>query len=162
MKKWVIVLAALLLSGCASEPVFETVDDLYTPLPVAAAKEIDIQLPENAALAVMENEETGTLYFCDGFTVAVQTMESGDLEKTLRTVTGYGQEALTLLQTTQGKYDRWECVWSSAGEGTDQVGRLCLLDDGSWHYVLTFMADASSAGTLTDDWQAIVDSFAVY
>lgn len=162
MKKLMIVLVALFLTGCSAEPVFETLGDVHGIISTVAANEITIVLPENAALGVMENEETGKLYFCDGYTVTVQTLEAGDLNRTLQSVTGYERDALTLMQTQKGNCTQYECVWTSAGEGTEQVGRLCILDDGAWHYVVTCMADAGKAGALTDQWQCIMDSITLH
>lgn len=162
MKKIMIVLAALLLTGCKAEPVFETLGDVHGIVSVAAASEVAIVLPENAALGVMENEEADKLYFCDGYTVTVQTLEAGDLNKTLQAVTGYTREELTLMQTQKGNCNQYECVWTSAGEGTEQVGRLCLLDDGVWHYAVVCMSDAGKAGSFADQWQCIMDSITLH
>ena len=39
------------------------------------------------------------------------------------------------------------------------MGRAAILDDGSYHYVLTCMTDASNAHALQESWQTLFDSF---
>jgi hypothetical protein len=109
--------------------------------------QITVELPEEAVVPVSESE-LGKLYQCDGYEIAVQTLQSGDMDATLRTVTGYSREALTLMQTGAGDVDRWEVVWSCMGETGDRVGRACVLDDGNYHYVLSVLADADRAAEL--------------
>lgn len=151
------LLVALCLCGCGAQQTLETVtDEIVTPV-VATAQQVQLSLPEGAMLEVAESEDTGKLYLCENYTVAVQTLESGDLDRTLRTVTGYGKEELTLLQLRQGEFDRYECAWASAGE-EQQVGRTLILDDGSYHYTVTVMAPAALAGELSEDWQGLMAS----
>lgn len=152
-------LAALLLTGCGVQDTFETVSDVAVQSVSTAARQVLLTLPEEAAVCVFEDAQTGSLYLCDGYSISLQTLQGGDLDRTLRTVTGYGREQLTLMQTAQPDAKRYECVWSAAGEGEDQVGRAVILDDGSYHYVLSAMAGESSAGDLTETWQEIFRSF---
>lgn len=159
MKKcWVILLMALLLSGCAAQETFETLSDDYDISAMAQMQQLQLTLPEDAAVTTMENDETGKIYLCDGYSVAVQTMQAGDLNKTLRQVTGFSKEQLTVMQTRKDGITRYECVWSAAGEGGDQVCRAAILDDGSYHYAVTVMAEQAAAGQQTKTWQSILDS----
>lgn len=142
MKKCICFLLILVsFTGCASEPTFETVADEWVQSVAAPMGQITVELPEEAVVPVSESE-LGKLYQCDGYEIAVQTRQSGDLDATLRTVTGYSREALTLMQTGAGDVDRWELVWSCMGETGDRIGRACVLDDGNYHYVLSVLADA--------------------
>ncbi len=160
-KIWIWIVAALLLCGCGNQVTFETVsDDIWEPVS-AQIQQIQIKLPEDAALSVLESPDTGKLYLCDGYTVTLQTMEAGDLSSTLRQTTGFSKEQLPLIKLTDKEVDRYESAWSSAGEGEEQVGRVAVLDDGHYHYVLTVMAGASQAGQYTQIWQEIFDSFSV-
>lgn len=157
-KMWIFVMAAVLaLAGCADQEVFEQVQDVYAPQSQNPAQ-VMVTLPDDAAAPAMGSEENGELYFCDGYTLTVQTLAGGDLDRTLQAMTGFRSDGLTVLETTVSGLDRYECVWSSAGEGGDQVGRLLLLDDGAYHYVVTVMADAEAAGDLRDTWDAIFGS----
>lgn len=163
MKKWLILLGAiaLLLTGCGAQETFETVADVYVQGQTAERQQVLLNLSEDAAAAVMQSETGGTLYFCDGYTVTVQTMVSGDLDRTLRETTGFRREPLRPVETTAGEVMRYDCVWISAGETGDQVGRAVVLDDGNYHYVVTVMADAAEAGALAEEWQQLLDSFRI-
>lgn len=159
MKKYLIGIAlALLLTGCSAQQTFETLSDVYDAPVMAPAGQLELKLPEEAAAASMENPDAGKLYLCDGYTLTVQTLDAGDLNETLRQLTGYGKEQLTVMETKQDGFSRFETVWSAAGEGGDQIGRAVILDDGYYHYAVTVMADAQTAGDLTSVWQSVLDS----
>ena len=150
---------ALLLCGCGAAETFETVEDEYLQPAMAPMQQVVVLLPEDISMAVMENDQTGTLYLCDGYTVTLQTLPGGNLEQTLRETTGFSREQLGAIQTQQEGITRTQCVWTAAGEEEEQVGRLTVLDDGNYHYVLACMTDASRAESLHDVWQELFDSF---
>lgn len=157
-----IILAAgfvLLLAGCSAQPTFETVSDEYVQPVSVQLQQMTLALPDDAAALTVQSDEGGNLYFCDGYTITVQVMDSGDLDKTLRQTTGFGKDALQLMETESGAVKRYECVWVAAGEGEEQVGRAAVLDDGVSHYVLTCMAGASDAETVQPAWQELFSSF---
>lgn len=159
MKKYaLIMLVCLLCVGCAAKETFESVDDAYDLQAVAVQKEVTFKLPEDAALHTVRSDY-GQLYFCDGYEITIQTMEAGDLNMTLRELTGFGADDLTVIETGKTGQIRYECVWSAAGEGGDMVGRAAILDDGSYHYCMTVMAPEAEAARLRDTWKALFDSF---
>ena len=159
MKKcWMFLVLALILSGCGVRQTFETVSDDYVQSVSATMQQIYLQLPEEASVTTIANKETGILYLCDGYTVTTQTMEGGDMGKTVKAATGFTSDSLQLLQTNAGEIDRYECIWVAAGENGSQVCRACILDDGNYHYMVTIMADSMDAGRLSDQWQAIIKS----
>ena len=160
MKKlWIIVAFALLMCGCAAQ-TFETVDDVYAQQPEIAPQKISFQIPEDAAAQVMENDN-GRLYFCDGYDIMVETLSAGDLNKTIETLTGYAADALTIMETSVSGIERYECVWTAAGEAGDQVGRAVILDDGNFHYALSVMAAAQEAGSLQECWEELMRTFQI-
>lgn len=162
MKKcWFLLVITLFLWGCSAQETFETVSDVQDISAMAQMQQISITLPKDAAAASMENPNAGKLYLCDGYTLTVQTLDAGDLDKTLQQLTGYKREQLTVMETKQANAKRYESAWSAAGEGGDQVGRVVILDDGNYHYAVTVMADASGAGELTEVWQEILGSVAL-
>ena len=110
-------------------------------------------------IQALVSEGTGELYICEDFTALVQVFASGDLDATVRAVTGYGKDRLELLgwKTAQGQ--RWECAWASAGENGDLIARTLILDDGNYHYTLTLQADAEKGGELALDWSEIFQTF---
>lgn len=160
MKKTVFLLAlVLLLSGCG-EKSYETVSDVYVQPPETAAQ-VTLSLPEDAERVTLTNAASGTAYLCDGYCVTVSTYAGGDLDATLQTATGFARSQLPVMEWQDGDNRRYECVWAAAGEGEDQICRAVVLDDGSYHYVLTVMADAQDAGQLSATWQRILESFRI-
>ena len=158
MKKlWILPLLILVLSGCSAQETLEIVSDIYA-VPVSAnASRLELTLPEEAAQPVMESD-SGSLYLCEDYAVTVQTMEAGDVAHTLQSVTGFDREDLTVMQTERDGVKRYECAWTAVGEGTDQICRTVILDNGCSHYAVTVMADYAQAARLTDVWNHILDS----
>lgn len=154
-----MILALVLLTGCQQPKDFETMSDSFAQPDVPQPKEVFLNLPEDAAKAVLEDPGAGTLYLCDDYSVAVQTLPAGNLDATLREVTGYGREKIQLWEKKEGDNSRYVCVWTAAGEGGDQMGKTTILDDGDYHYVLSLMTAAENAGELTETWQQLMDSF---
>ena len=159
MKKlYCVLLLALLLSGCAGEKTLETVMDVYDTQVMAQMKQVLITLPPDAATETLDNGENERIYLCDGYTITVQTLPGGDMEKTFRELTGFSKEQLTVIQRQDTDWKRYDCVWSAAGEGEDLVARGTVLDDGSFHYAVTVSAPFSVAGDLAQTWQNILSS----
>lgn len=157
-KRLAIAIVALLLSGCGREKVFETVEDEWVEPVSAEIRQIYVTLPPEAASPVLE-DENGAVYVCDTYEVYQQILPSGDISATVRAVSGYGPEELTILKTDQGDAKRYDFVWASASDSGDRVGKGCILDDGSYHYVLTVLGDAASTEENQEVWQEIFDSF---
>lgn len=159
MKKWVLIaLAALILTGCGTEETFETIsDDLIEPA-VAELREVYVSLPPEAAAPVLESDGDWVC-ICGDYEIYQQTLSAGDLSATVRTVSGYALEDITVLETVQGDCKRYDLVWASAGETGDRVGKACILDDGNYHYVLSVLGDADTAQEHKTVWQGMFDSF---
>lgn len=158
MKIFLILgLLAAILCGCVS-PDLETVSDEYVTQPPAEIKTICLELPEEAAEAVMEGSGGAKLYLCDGYELRLQTLDVQSLDEALRAVTGYGADRLTVMKTRDGDFDRYDCVWCTAGEAGEQVGRTAVFSDGSYFYCVSALADSSDAYELSAVWQEILDS----
>lgn len=162
MKKslWFILVIALLLTGCASVPTFETLGNAYAPEDVPEPCAYTLKLPDNAAMATIQGD-TGRIYFCDGYEILVETLSAGNLDGTVRTLSGFGVKDLTVMETKTQGYSCYECAWTSAGEGGFQTARTKILDDGVWHYCLTVFAPAENVSNLQGQWQSLFDSFAL-
>ncbi len=158
MKKWWALLLALMLCGCSATD-YETMADEYTPLPPGQQAQMVLSFTGEQEVSAMESGERESIYFCDGFTLTKQTLEAGDLNRTLQTVTGYSREKLSLLTQSQDGCRRYDFVWSCAGEGGDQICRGSILDDGRYHYVVTTMAPEESAAKLRNTWNELFSSF---
>ena len=161
MKKlFILFIAALLLTGCAAVPTFEPVTDVYGVDAPAEPRNISVQLPKNAAAQVISGE-SGTIYLCDGYDVIRQVLPSGDLSQTLRTLTGYERDKLSVIETSAKNLNRYSCVWTAAGESGDIIARAEILDDGQYHYCLTVMTDADHVGKHQAAWQEIFSSYSL-
>ena len=154
---WMVLLLAALLAGCGS-PDYEGVSDVYAEQPIPTAAQLLVSVPPDAKVLTMEDGQTGSIWLCDGYTVAVQTLNAGNLDATLREVTGYSRTQLSVMELESDGLKRYECAWISAGEGGDQVARTVVLDDGSYHYCLTLLTNAELAGQLHETWQQIIGS----
>lgn len=148
MKKCILfLLFSVFLTGCGNEATFETVADEWIQSAAAPVRQVLVTLPAEAAVPVSESEN-GQLYQCDGYEIALQTLESGNLDATLRAVTGHSREDLTVMETEPDNLRRYDLVWSCLGEEGEQVGRACILDDGNYHYVLSVLWEADRAAEL--------------
>ena len=152
-----LLLMAALLTGCAEEEVFETVGDQQILSVMAQPREITLTLPEDTVLPAMETDD-GILYMCREFDVMVQTMDSGDLEATIRAVSGFSREDLTVIETFNGEQDCYEFTWTAAGETEEQVCRCMILDDGNYHYVVTAMVDAELVREYQEIWNGMFET----
>lgn len=155
-----LLFVALLLSGCGATETFETVADVPVAGTPADHRAVSLALPDGASTPVSDSEY-GMLYLCDGYEITVQTMDGGDLERTIRAVSGYDRDDLTVMQTQTQGFERYDFVWAAAGEDAQQIARAAVIDDGFYHYVLTAQADASDASNLRSTWNGIFASFAL-
>ena len=159
MRKLLLFVAlTLLLAGCGASETFETVADEMLQEVAVQAREIRGELPEDSVLPAMEAEK-GKIYLCGDYDVAAQILPSGDLEATVRSISGYGIEELTGIQTASGELDQYEFVWTTAGEMGQNIGRATILDDGNYHYVLSATIDAGLIGEYQEVWNGIFESF---
>lgn len=158
MKKVCILVGlVLLLMGCAAKPV-ETVSDIYVDELPAMAQQILIDLPEEAAQPVMERGDSEKLYLCGNYELRVQTLRSGDLNGILEEVTGYSKDRLTVIETADGPYRRYDCSWCSVGAEGELVARTAIIDDGDYCYCVTALADSGEANGLKQQWQQVFSS----
>lgn len=159
LKKWFLLLLMMgMLTGCAS-PTFETLGDIpHQQVAAPTPRKVVLTLPEEAQQAVW-SQNGDTMYLCDDYTIHLQTLNAGDLQGSIRQISGFDREKLTVMESVCGDHDRYEWVWTAPGEGGDAVFRCVLLSDGDFHYALTVSADATEAGGLTDQWNALLGSF---
>ena len=156
MKRWLWMMAlAVLLCGCKAEETLETVSDEWMVPAMAQPREISVRLPENTVLPVME-QDGSKLYMGQDYEIMVETLVSGDLNDTIRTISGFEKEQLTILETNQADTDRYDFVWTTAGERGERLGRAVILDDGNYHYCMTALRDAEESTVV---WQDVFSSF---
>jgi len=158
MKIVMLMLMAALLTGCGKTEVYETVQDEMAQSVSAQPREIVFDLAQEPVMPAMESD-SGTLYLCGDFDVVVHTCQSGDLNSTVREVSGFLPEELTVIQTENAEVDRYEFVWTSATDLGQQIGRAAVLDDGNYHYILSATVDAELIEEYQEIWNGIFESF---
>lgn len=159
MKKcWIIPVIALLLSGCRAKPTFETIPDVCAEVVAQPAQQILVDLPQEAQVPALRSEEGSTLYFCEDYTVMAYTLPAGNMDENLRTTTGYGKEDLRIMQSYAPEGECFVCAWTAAGEGEMLVGNAKIIDDGSYHYVVTVLSPESRSGAAGTQIRAVLDS----
>lgn len=159
MKKcFSLLLMMLLLTGCGAEETFETIsDEILLPV-MARPGNISVQLPGETALPVIENDN-GRVYVCNDYEIVLQTLEAGDLEETMKTMSGHSRENLTVMETFFDGISRYEFVWASAGETGEQTGRGVILDDGNYHYCMSVLRSADCMEKSQVNWDQVFSSF---
>ena len=158
MKRWIwMLLLAAILCGCKAEETLETVSDEWIVPAMAQPREISVRLPENTVLPVME-QDGSKLYMGQDYEILLETLGSGDLNATICTISGFAKEQLTVLETRQADADRYDFVWTAAGERGERLGRAVILDDGNYHYCMTVLRDAEESIIV---WQDVFSSFAL-
>ena len=158
MKRWLCcLLPVLLLCGCGAEETLETVADEWMVPAMAQPREVALRLPEDLAMPVLE-EADRRMYLGEDYEIMVETMESGSLDAALRSLTGYTGERLTVIRTRQNDADRYDFVWTAAGEQGERLGRGVILDDGDYHYCLSVLRDADEKIVV---WQDVFSSFSL-
>lgn len=152
-----VTLLFILLSGCAAQETFETISDVISSEGSAQMLRMSLSLPQDAAAPTVESDDA-RLYQCGTYSICIETLSGGDIEKTIEQITGYASDELTVMQTQRDGFDCYEFVWVSAGENGDQVGRALVLDDGNYHYAVSTLTDADHAQEHKNAWDAMFQS----
>ena len=160
MKKCIILvlITILILSGCGAQETMETISDEQAAPVMAQMREISLVLPEEAASPTVESDSE-RLYLCEDYEITVQILDGGNLDETVKTLSGYDRDVLTVLTTRKDNLDRHEFVWACAGEEGELVGRAMVLDDGSYHYCVAILGDAQQAMENKVLWDDMFQSF---
>lgn len=160
MKKlgMMLLIAAMLLCGCVAQPVYEGLDGINLDADAPVMKNIHIDVPKDASIQTVRGDDR-RIYFCEGYEIMVETLSGGDLDKSLRSLTGFAKEDLTVVSTRLDGLTAYSCAWTSVGENGEQIGRLTIYDDGAYHYCVSVTAPAEKALKLQPVFRALFDSF---
>jgi hypothetical protein len=159
MRKMIVILiSVLMLAGCGSTQTLETIADEPVLAVSAEQREVKVELPDDAAVMTMSCDNK-TIYLCGGYEICFEVLDAVDLDRTIKQVTGFHEEYLTVLKTGYEGFSKHEMVWSSAGETGDYLGRAVVLDDGDHHYVLSALAPADMVQNLEGQWEEMFASF---
>ena len=154
--KILLILMMLLMCGCATQETFETIADEPVRTVMSQPREVSVRLPDNAVAPVLEGESE-QVYMSEDYEIVIETLSSGDLDATIRSICGYGRDQLTIMETQWDDVTRYEFVWASAGETGDRLGRAVVLDDGEYHYCMSVLRDAEAVTQVV--WRDVFASF---
>ena len=158
MKRIILLLiVSVMLTGCGAVSDLEVVQDEIVGESIPVYYDLKIALPEEASSPTLVADD-GALYICDDFNIAVQKLPVSGIEKAVETITGLDHDRLTIIKTSKDGLPCYRFAWTVAGEATAQSCIAMLLDDGMYYHAVTIMADASLAGGLQPQWNAIFDS----
>ena len=161
MKKGIwLLLIALLLTGCGTSEVMETVSDEHVQEVLAPVREILVELPDEAAVPAVEGD-SGQIYLCRDYEITLQTLDGGDLNATIESLSGYERDKLTVISSEARGIKRYDFVWFTAGERGDRLGRAVILDDGNYHYTMTVLRDADTTENSQVVWRTVFESFSL-
>ena len=159
MKIMILLMTVLgLLSGCSAAETYELVTDEPVQQVSAQPREMHFFLAEETAMPAMETD-SGKLYLCGEYDVMSQIFDGGDLERTIRQVSGFSPNDLTVIQTESENVKKTEFVWTSAAEEGHRICRATILDDGNYHYVLSATVPAEKIEEYQEIWNGIFETF---
>ncbi len=147
-----------MLSGCGEVQTFETIQDACAP-GQPSEKKVFLSLPQEAVREAMAKDESEAVYLCQNYEIFLNTEYSGDLDRTVRAMTGMNPEALTIMHTGPEQERRYDFVWTTTGEDAVMVGRGAILDDGEQHHCLSVLAPEQAAADLQTSWDSLFRSF---
>ena len=162
MKKVLVgVLAALMLSGCGAEPVYETIGDVWEQTePAVNPGRMEVPLPEGAEMEVMDGNGDGA-YRVGDWELWTKVLDGGDLNKTLQTLSGMDASALTVIDRELQGYDCHETTWTVTSEDGAHVVRAGILDDGNYHYCLCVSVPEEDAGEAGEVFSQVFQSVTI-
>lgn len=162
MKKIALFLLIMcLMTGCGAAETFETIGPIqHQQTVVPSMANIQLSLPDAAAKQTF-GSDADTIYECEGYTLVLQTIEGGDLHRTIRSLSGFEPEKLTIMESNIQQGKRYDWVWTAVGESGDMVCRASVLNDGNYHYCMYTVTSAQFAGDLRQEWNALFASFAL-
>lgn len=159
MRKYtLLLLIALLLSGCTGEETFETIADEWAAPVMAQPREVTVHLPDNAVAPVLENDGQ-QVYLSDAYEIMIETLSAGDVDASIQALTGYNREQLCVMETCRENVTRYEFVWTCTGEEGQRLGRGVILDDGNYHYCMSVLRDAQDSTSAQIVWNDVFSSF---
>lgn len=159
MKRCALLMMLMLtLCGCAAEEVFETISDELAVSAMTQPREITVNLPDNAVTPVLDSDSQ-QIFLSEDYEIMLETLSGGDVDATIRSLTGYEKDKLTVMQTQWDGVERYEFVWVAAGETGDRLGRGVILDDGNYHYCMSVLRDAENPKMSQIVWRDVFASF---
>lgn len=156
MKKWMIAFAVL-LAGCSAQPVYETIGNACEGVSDSEPMTIQMWLPQEAALEA-SSPDGESRYTWGDWEIWTQVCSGGDLEETLKTMSGMDRQYLTVMSRKMGEYTCHETVWSATREDGAMLCRGAVVDDGIHHYCIGLMAAEEESAEAKEVFDQILES----
>ena len=164
MKKFLLLALCLaLLSGCAAQSVWETVDDELPAIPAGGMEDaylVSIDVPDDAVAAAGSDDGASTCYEQPegDYEISVQTLLCSGADSAVRRLSGFEPEQLDVLRTTRFGLPEYQFAWYASG---DEGGRLCRADvlcDWPYSYTVTFSVREECAAAYQAAAQQVFES----
>ena len=147
----------IILQGCGTQPVYETIGNVWeNPQVQALPASIEFALPDDAQMEVMESTDSCCSYQVGDWMLWTEIRDGGDVMETIRSLTGM-QEPVSIRHTT-GQYPCYETAWSVVEEEGEYVLRTAVIPQGQYHYCLSIKAPQEDARQVGEFFTSVVKS----
>ena len=158
MKWWIMISCLFLLTGCAAQPVWETVEDSG---PVVARQADYDLLPLSGQAEVIAAHNGDTLYQMGTMEILTTTFYAADYQTAVKHLSGYKAENLNILQTSRYDMPEYQFVWCSQSEEGGMIYRADLImDDMTCYAIVCGAPDTDPA--FHDDVRQVFSSFGLH
>lgn len=161
-----IVLAAVLLSGCAAaQPERLVVNDVVETFPAGTVKyTISVSLPEGMTEAVYGGSSDKRMYeSADGtYFVITEVLPRCSAEDAIRQMTGYKAEDLGMICTRNMSMPEYRFSWCTDGEHGMLTCTGIVVEDAAFCYCLSFCADEQQAKNCAAARDQVMSGFGLY
>lgn len=142
-----LVLLSGLLWGCAAQPMYETVGDVWSDGSTGEVPaSVHFALPDDAQMEVMESLDSCKSYRIGNWILWTQVLDGGDVQQTLRLLTGV--DTAQPVCHSIGAYECYEAVCSVMEEEGEFVIRTAVIPRGAYHYCLSIKSPVKEARTM--------------
>lgn len=158
MKSYVgMLMIAIALSGCAAEPTFETIGNVWAnttaeELPAS----IEFGVPDDTQMEVMESNGSCRSYQIGEWMLWTEILDGGDIQETMQILTG--MENPEMISHPSGAYQCYESVWTVTEEAGESVVRTGVIPKGAYHYCLSMKAPSAEAQQMGEAFRAILEN----
>ncbi len=168
MKKLLCICAVcVLLTACAAEPTWETVDDTLDQAASARVEDpyqIMFSVPMDAVLETFSRSETSTVYtHPDGdYEIQALVLPETDIDKIVLDLTGFSPDAVQRIETERYAMPEYRFVWYSSSEEGGWLHQADVLTDSDYSYALIFSAREQTGTTYQACRADVMKSFGLY
>lgn len=170
MKKLPLLLAgALLLSGCAAGPAWETVNDTLPGVAETSAIgeepfRIIFSVPMDAVLETFSQTDTRTVYTqADGdYEIEALVLPTGSIGEVVSELTGFSPDAVETIRTKRFEMPEYRFVWYTSSDEGGYLRRADVLTDTEYSYALVFSSREETGTACRDCMNEVFSSFGLY